>query len=199
VKPFIGIIGGIGSGKSLVAEELRGRGGFLINADAFGHEALRQPEIKRAVSARFGADILDERGEIVRKKLGAIVFAGPEERRALEALVFPFIEARILDEMARGERDPAAKFIVLDAAVMLEAGWSGRCDKVLFVEAPRSARLERLRRQRGWTDAQLQAREAAQMPLEEKKRRSDAVLDNSGDPVELRRRLDELLRAWRLA
>src|SRR5688500_10725851 len=119
MKTVLGIVGGIGSGKSLVAKLLSERGGWLVNADALGHEALRDPDIKRRVIARFGAHMLDEREEIVRKQLGKKVFADRRELRALEALVFPFIKQRILEEIARGKAEPTAKFIVLDAAVML--------------------------------------------------------------------------------
>src|SRR5688572_20037986 len=81
MKPVLGTVGGIGSGKSLVAKLLSERGGWLVNADALGHEALRDPDIKPQVVARFGADILDEQGEIVRKQLGKKVFADRRELR----------------------------------------------------------------------------------------------------------------------
>jgi dephospho-CoA kinase len=196
-RPVLGIVGGIGSGKSLVAELLAERGGWLINADALGHEALAAPNVKQQVVARFGDDILDERGEIVRKRLGKKVFADRIALRSLEALVFPFIKGRILEEIERGRRDPDARFIVLDAAVMFEAGWSQACDKVMFVDAPRDVRLVRLKR-RGWDEQQLALREAAQMPLAEKKRRADAVIYNSGTLEALRGQLDGLLVRWKM-
>jgi dephospho-CoA kinase len=197
-KPVLGIVGGIGSGKSLVAELLCQRGGWLINADALGHEALTDPDIKRLVATRFGADILDEHGAIVRKRLGKKVFTDRAELRALEALVFPFIKRRILEEMERGRREPRAAFIVLDAAVMFEAGWSQACDKVIFVDTPRDVRLARLKERRGWDETQFTAREAAQMSLEEKKRRADAILYNSGTVETLGRQIDGLLARWNM-
>lgn len=197
-KPVLGIVGGIGSGKSLVAELLSRRGGWLINADALGHEALTDPDIKRLVTARFGADILDQHGAIVRKRLGKKVFTDRAELRALEALVFPFIKRCILEEMERGRREPSVTFIVLDAAVMFEAGWSQACDKVIFVDAPREVRLARLQERRGWDEAQFTAREAAQMSLEEKKRRADAILYNSGAVETLGRQIDGLLARWNM-
>jgi dephospho-CoA kinase len=197
-KPVLGIVGGIGSGKSLVAELLVQRGGWLINADALGHEALTAPDIKRQVVARFGADILDEQGAIVRKRLGKKVFTDRAELRALEAIVFPFIKRRIVEEMDRGRREPTGKFIVLDAAVLFEAGWSQACDKVIFVDAPRELRLARLKERRGWEETQLAAREAAQMALEEKKRRADAVLYNSGTVEVLGGQVDGLLARWNM-
>src|SRR5688572_18371029 len=120
-QPVIGLLGGIGSGKSAVAAELAKHGGGLINADQFGHEALRQPPIKEQVVARFGSDIIAAGGAIDRKKLGAKVFADVNELRALEAIVFPFIGRRIREEIDPARRRDDVRFIVLDAAVMLEA------------------------------------------------------------------------------
>src|SRR5688572_22565289 len=99
--PTLGIVGGIGSGKSLVAHTMENLGGRLINADKLGHEALEQPDIKGRLVARWGNDVLDNAGRADRKKIGRIVFADPRELKALEGLVFPYIEKRILEEIAR--------------------------------------------------------------------------------------------------
>src|SRR5690606_3754690 len=177
---------------------MAGYGGRVIAADAFGHEALRRPEIRDAVAARWGAGVLDEHGQVSRRKLGAVVFADPAQRRELEALVFPWIERRIREELARAGEDPAVRFVVLDAAIMLETGWGDVCDRVVYVDAPRAARAGRLAARSGWSEAEVLAREAAQMPPEEKARRADAVIDNSGPPEALRPQVEELLRRWGL-
>src|SRR5262249_9558219 len=91
-KITVGLIGGMGAGKSLVAEAFARRGARVISGDQLGHEALRQPPIKAQLVQRWGQEILDERGEVDRRRLGALVFADPAQRRALEALVFPWIE-----------------------------------------------------------------------------------------------------------
>src|SRR4051794_6066419 len=120
-KRILGLVGGIGSGKSRVAESLARHGGFILVGDAFGHEALRQPDIKEKVRQRWGAAVFDAQGEVQRRQLGRIVFASAAERTALEALVFPYIERRFREEAARAQADPAVRFLILDAAVMLEA------------------------------------------------------------------------------
>src|SRR5688572_19081845 len=89
MKPILGVVGGIGSGKSFVAAELTRYGGRLIDADALGHEALRDDAIKKQVVARWGKDVLGADGEIQRRPLGRLVFANPAELKALEAMVFP--------------------------------------------------------------------------------------------------------------
>ena len=195
-KPIIGVVGGIGSGKSFVAGLLAERGGWLIPADQLGHEALLHEPCKRALVARWGNRILKPTGDIDRRALGAIVFADEAERKALEAVVFPYIDERIHAEIAKANASPHAKFTILDAAILLETGWDQHCDKIVFVDTPRAERLKRLQSQRGWTEAELDRREAAQMPLDEKRRRADAVLNNAGEPSSLDAEIDRMLRGW---
>jgi len=195
-KSVICLVGGIGSGKTLVAAALARQGGHVIAGDLLGHEALRQPEIRQRVVERWGQSLLDEHGAIERRRLGAIVFADAGERRALEAVVFPWIERRIGEEIAYAEANGEIRFIVLDAAVLLEAGWNQRCDRLVYVETPRELRLKRLKQQRNWSEKEVEARESAQMSLTEKKRRADEVVDNSGPPEQMDRQIADLLRKW---
>jgi dephospho-CoA kinase len=197
-QPVIGVIGGIGSGKSRVAAVLAERGGRVVSGDDAGHAALKQGAIKARIAGHWGRGVFDEHGEINRRRLGEIVFADTGERLALEEIVFPFIEARLRQQIAAALADAAVKFVVLDAAVMLEADWDKECDIILFVHAPTEERLRRLREQRGWTEKELRARENAQMPLAEKRARADAVVDNSGPPEALAGRVDEVLWRWGL-
>jgi dephospho-CoA kinase len=197
-KPVIGLVGGMGSGKSLVAAELARRGGQVISGDQLGHEALQQPLIRSRVKDRWGSGILDRQGEVDRRKLGSLVFADSGERAALEALVFPFIERRITEEITRAQQNPEAAFIVLDAAIMLEAGWNEHCDCLVYVDAPRSIRAPRLARQRGWTEQELETREKAQWSVTDKKARAGFVIDNSGPPEKITEQVDRLLAEWRL-
>src|SRR5205085_8506223 len=134
--------------------------------------ALRQPEVVAQVVARWGRGVLDDAGQIDRGKVGAMVFADPAEREALEAMVHPWITRRLCEELAAARADPAVPFVVLDAAIMLEAGWESACDLLVYVHAPRAVRLRRVAEQRGWSPAAVAAREAAQLPLAEKARRA---------------------------
>jgi dephospho-CoA kinase len=196
-KPVVGLIGAIGAGKSTAARCFAARGGFVIDADALGHEALRQPEVVAALVARWGEGVRKPDGSLDRRAIGRIVFANPVERSALETLVFPYIGKRSVEEIARGVADPNSRFVVLDAAVLLEAGWNNNVDRIVYIDAPRELRLERLAARSGWTDADLTAREAAQWPVEEKIRRSDVVLINDATPAELQEHVDSLLREWK--
>ena len=131
-----------------------------------------------------------------RRRLAAVVFADPRERKALEAMVHPWIKERIRAEVDAARAGGSARLIVLDAAVMLEAGWHDICDRLVFVEAPREERLRRVAGQRGWTEAELEAREAAQLPLTAKAAHADHTLHNSGSLERLERQVDDLVRRW---
>jgi dephospho-CoA kinase len=196
--PIIGIIGGIGSGKSAVADAMQHLGGHLIAADRLGHDALLQPDIKPKVIERWGEAILDNQGNPDRKKIAAIVFSKREELRALEALVLPSIEKRILHEIECARSRPGVKFIILDAAILVEAGWARHCDKIVFVDAPRELRQARLKEQRGWDEAELDRREQMQMPLAEKMNRADAVIVNDGGPEKILPQVQDALECWKV-
>lgn len=200
--PVIGLTGGLASGKSSVARLLLERGFALIDADAVGHEVLDLPEVQRKLLDRFGPDVVPGRGvsssskpRVDRKALGAIVFADPNARHFLESIVHQLMRARFLEKIEKEERSGAASLhgVVLDAAILFEAGWELLCDSVAFVDTPRSLRLERSAVNRGWADEDFAARERAQWPSELKRRRADFVIQNDGERELLRREVDELV------
>jgi dephospho-CoA kinase len=195
-KLVIGLLGGMGSGKSRVAAEFARHGTCIVNADQFGHEALRQPAIRDELVRHWGREILDENGEIVRGRVARIVFADDAQRQTLEAAVHPYIARRIREEIEKAQNDPRVKLVVLDAAIMLETGWDKVCDRLVYVHAPRAARLRRLADQRGWTEKEVDAREHAQMSLTEKASRADSAIDNADSPESLAQQVDDLLRQW---
>jgi dephospho-CoA kinase len=171
----------VASGKSLVSELLAARGALILNADRAGHEALRLPEIEAAARERWGNVIFDGNGHIDRLKLAKIVFApppdGPRERKHLEALTHPEIGRRLAAQVEANKG--LAPLVVVDAALLFEAGWDKICDGTAFVDAPREARLARAL-QRGWTEEDFAAREGAQHSLDSKRARADWIIDNSG-------------------
>jgi dephospho-CoA kinase len=192
-KLVIGLLGGMGCGKSRVAAEFARQGARVVNADQFGHEALRQPAIRDALVKRWGREILDESGEIVRGRVARIVFADETKRQTLETLVHPYIGQRIREEIDAAQADPSVRLVVLDAAIMLETGWDAMCDRLVYVHAPRDARLRRLADQRGWNAKEVDARENAQLSLTQKATRAHGAIDNSGSPEALARQVADLL------
>lgn len=192
-KPVIGLVGAIGAGKSTTAKCFAARGGHVVDADALGHEALRQPEIVEALVSRWGERVRRTDGALDRREIGRIVFAAPDQRAALEATVFPYINERTRQEISAAQVNPEVAFVVLDAAVLLEAGWGDTIDALVYVDAPRATRLARLAARSGWDDAELAAREAAQWPAEVKMQRADAVLINDAGSDELQAEVDRAL------
>lgn len=178
----IGLMGGVASGKSLVARHMAALGAGVLDADRAGHEVLRTAAVESAARTRWGEAVFGPDGRIDRAKLAGIVFAGgpaaERERKYLEKLTHPEIGRRLAAEADQLAAAGAAA-AVLDAALLLEAGWDRFCDRLLFVDAPRELRLARAR-ERGWSEEEFAAREAAQLPLEEKRKRADAVIDGSG-------------------
>jgi dephospho-CoA kinase len=194
----IGIAGGVACGKSLVAEQLRRLGAAVLDADRVGHAVLCDPEVIAAARQRWGAGIQDGDGRIDRRKLAAIVFApppqGPGDLAFLEQLTHPRIGQRLREQMEECQQQGTVSAVVLDAAVMFKAGWDALCDVILFVDAPRAVRLARAR-QRGWSEAEFQSREAAQEGLDEKRRRAHVIIDNSSSPDHT---FQQLREAWPL-
>jgi dephospho-CoA kinase len=186
----IGLVGGIASGKSLVAEMLVDLGAALLDGDRTGHAVLAEDaEVHQALRERWGEAVFGADGSVNRAAIAKRVFgessAAEIELRFLENLLHPRIRERLnrLREQYRVAGKPA---VVLDAPILLEAGWGPICDIVLMVDSPRELRLERARR-RGWTEEEFERRERAQCPVDEKRRAADVVIQNDGSEDQLRR------------
>ncbi len=192
---ILGLIGGVACGKSAVAAALVRRGAVVLNGDELGHQVLREPDIRDALVARWGNGVLAADGQIDRPAVAKIVFArtsaGAAERLFLEQLTHPRIRQR-MEAAIRQLPDAAVPAIVIDAALLIEAGWSGVCTAIVFVDCPRDERLRRAKT-RGWTEEEFSRREAAQLPINEKRRRADFVIDNSGSLADLE---SEIERFW---
>ena len=178
----IGILGGVASGKSLVAQQMEQLGAAVIQADQLGHEVLAESDVRAALQQRWGDHILDAQGFIDRKAVAERVFGEgcEQELRFLEEVTHPRISRQMrqrLEELEAAGRPVA----VLDAALLLKAGWHTFCDFIVFVDVPLAERLQRARA-RGWQDGELLAREAAQESVDEKRAHADWVIDNSGSP-----------------
>jgi dephospho-CoA kinase len=195
--PVIGLAGGIGAGKSIVAAALGDLGCVVIDSDAQAKTVLERPEVRDELVRWWGRGVMGADGGIDRKAVAKIVFADERERKRLEALVHPLVRVKRA-ELARAARDSGAAAVVVDAPLLFEAGVDAECDAVIFVDAPREIRLARVRARSGWDDAELERREKSQWPLESKRARSDFVVVNDGPPDVLAARvasvLDQILR-----
>jgi len=191
--PVIGLVGGIGAGKSTVARALADLGCVVCDSDALARASLADQEIRQRLRARWGERVLAADGSIDRRAVAAIVFSDPAERAFLEGLTHPWIEAQRSALFAHAP--PSAKALVIDAPLLLEAGLARQCDAILFVEAPRSERLERVTTDRAWSVEELDRREAAQWPEERKRASSTHVIVNGGDLSQLRLKVERFLES----
>ncbi|GIW73716.1 MAG: dephospho-CoA kinase [Phycisphaerales bacterium] len=192
--PFLvlGLAGGIGSGKSAVAGILKQMGYVVSDSDAQARAVLERPEVIAELVRTLGPGVVDAQGRPDRRAIADLVFADADKRAALEAIVHPRLHRDRAELIARA-RAQGAPGVVIDAPLLFEAGVDAECDAVLFVDSPRQARLQRVMAHRGWSAEELARREAAQMPLDEKRRRSDVVIVNDGDLERLRQRVARAL------
>ena len=189
---LLGIIGGIGSGKSTVSELFRQFGAAVICADDIGHQVLLLPQVKETVQKRWGSAVFGENGEIDRRKLAAIVFADEKELSVLKTLTHPFIADEVNRQRKEYERS-GVQLCLLDAPLLLESGWESIVNLIIFVSAPAAERWNRVKG-RGWTKTEWKQRESAQFSVEEKSRHSNVLLDNSGDLYKTREQVEVFIR-----
>jgi dephospho-CoA kinase len=180
---LIGLVGGIGSGKSTVAGIFGRLGAGILDADKVGHEVLRMPSVRAAIGGRWGQEVLASDGEIDRQALAKIVFApppsGPVELAELERITHPEIRRRLKAEIEKMAAT-GIRVAILDAPVLLKAGWKGFCDAIVMVDAPLALRQTRAAA-RGWTAEEFARREASQESIDEKRQAANFVVDNSRD------------------
>jgi dephospho-CoA kinase len=190
---YFGLTGGVASGKSTVARLLESLGARIIDADCVGHELLRRPyPAYQEIVGRFGNGILDSGREIDRKRLGDLVFADPAKLQELDAILHPRIITRV-EELAAGYcAENSGAVIVVDAALLFEAGIGARFIRVLVVWCRREQQIERLMAKTGLSLQDAERRIAAQMPVDEKRRRADYQIDSSGSLEDTRAQVEAL-------
>ena len=188
----IGLAGGIGAGKSEVSRILGEMGAEVLNADRYGHEVyLPGTDGHREVVETFGEDVLQPNGEVDRRALGGKVFGNPDAMAKLNGIAWPRIRQKI-EEGIEEQRQRGAGVVVLDAAVLIEAGWTDAADEVWVVTAPEGDVISRLQARNNLTEEQVRARLASQMSTEERVQYADVVVANNGGLEELQRDIEKL-------
>jgi len=183
---IVGLVGRAGSGKSTVARAFAERGFPVLDADRAGHEvADRDPAVRAALTSEYGPGVYREDGTLDRARVAARVFGDPEALARLNALVHPRIVERLRADLAALRERGYRGAVIVDAALMLSWGFERECDLLVAIAAPESARVERLARSRGWSEAEARARLAAQPADETLAAAADLVLQNRGSEAEL--------------
>ncbi len=187
----IGLTGGIASGKSTVAQLLRELGAVVIDADVLAREVVgRGTPGLAAVVAEFGPRLLTPDGDLDRPAMGRLVFSDDDARRRLEGIVHPLVYERIAELEAEA---PPAAVVVHDIPLLAENARAGDFDAVVVVDAPEEVQVERMVRDRGWTEEDARARIAAQATREQRRAIATYVIDNTGTHEDLRHRVAEVL------
>ena len=180
-KPIIGILGGVGSGKSTVAAEFAKLGCKTIDADKIAHELLDAPVVKEKIVASFGETILDSAGKIDHKRLADIVFTNGDKLSSLNSIVHPPVLARAEQLIERYNRQPKVAAIVLDMPLLVEVGWAKRCDRLIFVDCKRQLRVNRAKKMGVFDENRFKIRENFQISLDNKVNITDNAINNNSD------------------
>ncbi len=188
----IGLTGGIGSGKSTVSQFLAELGAVILNADEIGHEAFKpDTETWRQVVAAFGRQIVTPDGNIDRKKLGNMVFDNAESLSQLNQIMHPRMYDMVKAQLEE-YRQQKTRTVVLEAPLLLEAGWTSLVDEVWVTTAPEATVLKRLKERSGMSQAESLARIRSQLSSAERVRQADVIINTDCDLDELRSRVKEL-------
>ena len=193
---LVGLTGGIATGKSTVSTMFAHLGAKVVDADLLAREVVMpgQPALARIVT-EFGPDVLHEDGSLDRKRLGAIVFADGDKRRRLEEITHPAIRARQQRILSVYEEEGFEGIVVWDVALLIETSAAKSMDRVVVVIADAETELARLVARDGFSADEARRRIASQMPLSEKVKVADHVIDNSGTRAGTERRVREVHRA----
>jgi dephospho-CoA kinase len=192
-KPIIGIAGGIGSGKSFVANLFGEMGCCVIHADEQVRQAYDDPEIRKTLGKWWGATIFKADGSVNRAEIARRIFSDAAERERLEQLLHPWIAIqrdRIMQECAK---NPQIIAFIWDTPLLFETGLNVQCDAVVFVDAPEDMRFKRVRDTRGWETLEIIRREKLQWGLDKKKKISHYVVVNTADAAASRSQVREIL------
>ena len=189
----IGIVGGIASGKSFVTSHLESLGAVVLDADRIGHAVLATDQVIDAIRDQWGDKVISRNGTVDRSALAAIVFdpEQPGQLEKLEEITHPLIAERLRAEINRLAKQGETAFLVLDAPVMVKAGWHVFCDVIIFVDASLAERRRRAA-QRGWSSDMLANREAMQAAVEDKRKLGSYLVDNNGSREQTVQQVNEI-------
>ncbi|MBF7114362.1 dephospho-CoA kinase [Pediococcus pentosaceus] len=180
---IVGLTGGIAMGKTTISQFLKSKAIPVVDADQISHEILTVDEVKVKLMDTFGESILDKNQNIDRRKLGPIVFNDQRQLEKLNIIVQPYIRTEIVRQL---DTFSASKVVVLDAPVLFEQGYEKMADYLMVIKTSAQIQAERLMQRDSLNEIDAQKRIQAQMPIEEKVKKADIVIDTSGTIEETR-------------
>ncbi len=191
--PVIGLVGGIGSGKSAIAAMFAAAGCAVIDSDKLVHQILQSAAVKSELQQWLGAAIVDGAGNVDRRAIGKIVFGDPAKLARLNQIIHPREQRERDAQMAQLLTECRYQAIIWDTPLLLEVGLNRECDALIFIQVSHEIRLERVKKSRGWGPQELDQREKMQIPLDKKADIADYCIDNSGDQAASQRQVLEVL------
>ncbi len=196
---IIGLVGGVAAGKSFVAHKLASMlDGIVIDADRLARDVVEDRDVLDRLSEEFGTGILQTDGKLNRSALAKLVFddsqIAVQNRLKLNGIVHPLVRQKALQIIEQARREHPNPILIIDAPLLLEAGWEPVCDHILYIDTTLEFRLQNSKK-RGWSADELQKRESSQISLEEKRQRSSAVILNTGAESELESELQKWIRS----
>jgi dephospho-CoA kinase len=192
-KPIIGIAGGIGSGKSMIAQIFADQGCLVLNADDQVRTLYADPAIKQTLRTWWGDRVFNSQGDLDRRAIAHIIFADSDQKKRLESLLHPKVDQLRQAAMQLAANNPQVLAFIWDIPLLFEVDLHLRCDAIVFVDAPDAQRLERVRKTRGWDENELRRREKLQLPLDNKRRMSNYILKNTADVGFAQRQVRDVL------
>ena len=195
-KMVIGLTGGIGTGKSTVSRILKKRGYEVIDLDVIAHEVIRFPQVIEKIVENFGKEILEnnnsENDIISREKLGKIIFRDKEKRLILNSIMHPEILHSMREKILKYKKEN--KIIFVEIQLLFEVQWEKEFDSILLVSADEKTQIQRVLKRDNRTYEEALNIINSQMPLDEKKKKSDFIIENNGNILELEQKVDEFLK-----
>lgn len=189
---LIGLTGNIGSGKSTVARMLADKGAVIIDADVLAKAATQDPLVIQQVAQQLSSELIIH-GKLDRQKTAQLIFKDPNARQKLNSIIHPWVRQKSAERVTELLQSPTPpKVIVQDIPLLFESGLEKNFDRVIVVYAPLEQRITRVMTRSSLTEEDIRARDAAQITLEEKVRRADYIINNSGDISCLQQQIDGL-------
>ena len=191
-KKLVGIVGGIGSGKSTVAAEFSKLGCAVIDADALVHRLLDEKSVQERVAKTLRTSPFNESAPLNRRRIADLVFDNPENLAKLNSVLHPRVldeTERLIEEYRKTEEISA---IILDIPLLIEVGWAKRCDRIIFVECPQKLRYQRIKTKRNLSVKDIKMRENFQISLDKKRFQADTTINNNTDQLSLARQVIEI-------
>lgn len=186
-----GVTGGIGSGKTVVCQCLKQKGIPIIEADPLAKQLTnRLPEIRQALTREFGADVYTPEGGLNVEKMSSIIFSDAKARQRVNEIIHPHVLNYIRDEIKRLQEEEKQSLVGVEAALIYESQMQSMLDLVAVVSAPLEKRIQWIQRRSNLSEAEIRNRIAAQMPLSEKVKRADYVIENDSSLADLERKVE---------